>query len=267
MSRRTFLPMKIATWNVNSIKVRLPQVLSWLEQNPVDALCLQELKLAQDKFPLAAFSDIGYTAVWAGQPTYNGVAIISRQAASDVQRNLPGFEDHQQRIVAATLPASGGDIRLINAYCPNGQAVGSEKYAYKLAWFEALREWVASELARHPRLALVGDFNVAPADEDVHDPAKWEGCVHVSEPEREALRKLVDLGLADSFRLFPQEPASFSWWDYRMFAFRRNAGLRIDHILLSPPLKDACTACVIDKTPRRNEQPSDHAPVIAHITL
>jgi exodeoxyribonuclease-3 len=255
--------MKIATWNVNSLKVRLPQVLDWLGENPVDALCLQELKLADEFFPLDAFTEIGYQAVWAGQKTYNGVAIIAKAQCGDVQRNIPAFDDHQRRIIAATLQCDDGPVRIISAYCPNGQAVGSDKYAYKLEWFAALREWLAGEMERHPRLAILGDYNVAPADADVYDPAKWEGDVLVSEPERQAFNALLDLGLTDAFRLFPQEEKSYSWWDYRRFAFRRNAGLRIDHILLSEALAPLCSGCAIDKGPRANEQPSDHAPVIA----
>lgn len=255
--------MKIATWNVNSLKVRLPQVLDWLRDNPVDALCLQELKLDDDKFPLQAFVDAGYQAQWAGQKTYNGVAIVARQDCLDIQRNIPAFDDHQRRIIAATLKCPAGDVRIVSAYCPNGQAVGSEKYAYKLSWYAALRDWLSDELARFPRLAVLGDYNVAPEDRDVHDPAKWEGEVLVSQPERDAFQRLLDLGLSDAFRQFPQEEKSFSWWDYRRFAFRRNAGLRIDHVLLSPALQPLCSACVIDKAPRANEQPSDHAPVVA----
>jgi exodeoxyribonuclease-3 len=258
--------MKLATWNVNSLKVRLPQVLDWLERHPVDALCLQELKLPDDKFPLDALAAAGYQACWAGQKTYNGVAILSRVAARDVQRNLPGFDDPQQRIIAATLPGPTGDIRVISAYCPNGQAVDSDKYQYKLKWFSALREWLSGELQRYPYLAILGDYNVAPADEDVHDPAKWVGEVLVSEPERAAFRSLLDLGLTDAFREFSQEEKSFSWWDYRRLAFRRNAGLRIDHVLLSDALRAHCIACIIDKEPRKNEQPSDHAPVVATLS-
>jgi exodeoxyribonuclease-3 len=257
--------VNLATWNINSLKVRLPQVLDWLSSNPVDALCLQELKLADDKFPLDAFQEIGYCAQWAGQKTYNGVAIVSRAPMDDVQRNLPNFADHQQRIIAATMPSPLGHIRVISAYCPNGQAVGSEKYEYKLAWYKALHDWLATELLRFPRLVILGDYNVAPADEDVHDPAKWEGDVLVSGPEREAFNSLLGLGLHDVFRRFPQEPKSFSWWDYRRFAFRRNAGLRIDHVLVSQALLPYCVECVIDKAPRANEQPSDHTPVIARL--
>jgi len=255
--------MKLATWNVNSIKVRLPQVLDWLAANPVDALCLQELKLADEHFPHEAFAEIGYRASCNGQRTYNGVAIISRVPCGQVQRNLPEFGDPQQRIIAATLPSPIGDIRVISAYCPNGQSVDSDKYAYKLEWFKALRLWLADELRRYPRLAILGDYNVAPKDEDVHDPAKWEGQVLVSAPERAAFQALLDLGLTDVFRDFEQEADSFSWWDYRRFAFRRNAGLRIDHVVLSDALRPHCTACIIDTAPRGNEQPSDHAPVMA----
>jgi len=255
--------MKLATWNVNSLRVRLPQVLAWLKDNPVDALCLQELKLADEHFPLEAFTEIGYHAVWAGQKTYNGVAIISSQAGDDTHRNLPTLEDPQQRVIATTLPSAAGPLRVISAYCPNGQSVGSDKYEYKLKWFQHLRDFLAAELKTYPRLAVLGDYNVAPADEDVHDPAKWEGEVLVSEPERLAFQSLIDLGLSDAFRLFPQPEKSFSWWDYRRFAFRRNAGLRIDHVLLSEALRPHCSACIIDTEPRRWEQPSDHAPVVA----
>lgn len=255
--------MKLATWNINSLKVRLPQVLAWLRDNPVDMLCLQELKLAHDKFPLEAFTDVGYEACWAGQKTYNGVAVVSRVAGTQVRRNLPDFDDDQQRIVAATFPSAVGDIRVISAYCPNGQAVGSDKYEYKLKWFLALREWLRSELEQYPRLVILGDYNVAPHDDDVYDPIKWEGNILVSLPEREAFSALLDLGLTDAFRQFEQPEKSFSWWDYRQLSFRRNAGARIDHVLLSKELVAYCTACIIDKEPRRNEQPSDHAPVVA----
>ncbi|KDB65206.1 exodeoxyribonuclease III, partial [Bordetella bronchiseptica B18-5 (C3)] len=246
--------MKLATWNVNSLNVRLPQVLDWLAANPVDALCIQELKLTDDKFPLDAFTEAGYHAAWAGQKTYNGVAIISREPGFALVRNNPRYEDPQQRILAVTLPSPAGDVRVICAYCPNGQSVDSDKYVYKLAWFDGLRDWLEEEMRTYPRLAILGDYNVAPADADVHNPEKWEGQVLVSEPERAAFRALLDLGLTDSFRLFEQPEKSFSWWDYRQFAFRRNAGLRIDHVLLSDALKPHCVACVIDKAPRANEQ-------------
>lgn len=259
--------MNLATWNVNSLNVRLPQVLDWLAANPVDALCIQELKLTDDKFPLDAFTEAGYHAAWAGQKTYNGVAIISREPGFALVRNNPRYEDPQQRILAVTLPSPAGDVRVICAYCPNGQSVDSDKYVYKLAWFDGLRDWLEEEMRTYPRLAILGDYNVAPADADVHNPEKWEGQVLVSEPERAAFRALLDLGLTDSFRLFEQPEKSFSWWDYRQFAFRRNAGLRIDHVLLSDALKPHCVACVIDKAPRANEQPSDHAPVIATLAF
>lgn len=259
--------MKLATWNVNSLKVRLPQVLAWLTDNPVDALCLQELKLPHDKFPLAELQQLGYTACWAGQKTYNGVAIISKAEPVDVQVNMPGFPDDHQRLIAATLPSPSGDVRVVSVYCPNGQSVGSDKYEYKLRWFQALQEWLRVEMARYPRLAVLGDYNVAPADEDVHDPAKWEGEVLVSPPEREAFQALLNLGFSDAFRLFPQAEKSFSWWDYRRMAFRRNAGVRIDHVLLTESLRATCTECIIDRAPRGNEQPSDHTPVVATLNL
>jgi exodeoxyribonuclease-3 len=251
--------MKLATWNVNSLKVRLPQVLQWLADNPVDVLCLQETKITDDKFPVGEIEAIGYRAAYAGQKTYNGVAILSRHAMADVVKNNPLFPDEQQRIIAATIEG----IRVVCAYVPNGQSVGSDKYAYKLKWLHALRDWLASELGRQPNLALLGDYNIAPADRDVHDPAAWAGSVLVSDAERAAFRELCSLDLIDAFRLFEQADKLFSWWDYRQMAFRRNMGLRIDHILLSPPLAARCTACVIDKTPRKWEQPSDHTPVIA----
>lgn len=257
--------MKIATWNVNSLRVRLPQVLDWLAQNPIDVLCLQELKLTQDKFPIDELREAGWEAQWAGQPTYNGVALIAKQEGSDLQRNLPTYEDPQQRAIAATYDTAAGPVRIINLYCPNGQSIGSDKYAYKLEWFQALTVWLKAELARYPKLVVVGDYNIAPADEDVHDPARWEGEVHVSEPERAAFQALLELGLHDAFRLFPQEEKSYSWWDYRRMAFRRNAGLRIDHLLVSDALKPATVACTIDKQPRGNEQPSDHTPVIVEL--
>lgn len=257
--------MKIATWNVNSIKVRLTHVLDWLNTHQVDALCLQELKVDQDKFPERAFLDIGYHAVWSGQKTYNGVAILSRQIGSQVVRNIPGFEDHQQRLISATYDYQGQPIRLISAYCPNGQSIDSDKYQYKLNWYAALTDWLKQEMAIYPQLAILGDYNIAPQDEDVHDPKKWAGQVLVSDRERAALKSIMDLGLHDAFRLFEQAPKSFSWWDYRLNGFKRNAGLRIDHVLLSQALVPSCKSCVIDTAPRGLEQPSDHAPVVAHL--
>ena len=251
--------MKLVTWNVNSLKVRLPQVLQWLEANPVDVLCLQETKLTDDKFPQAEIEAEGYQVVFNGQKTYNGVAILSRHAIENAQKNNPLFEDAQQRIIAATIQ----DIRIVCAYVPNGQALDSDKYPYKLSWLASLQEWIKQEMALHPALALLGDYNIAPEDRDVYDPAAWEGQNLVSPPERAALQTLLDLGLKDSFRLFEQADKSFSWWDYRQLGFRLNKGVRIDHILLSEQLASRCTSCVIDKTPRKWEQPSDHAPVIA----
>ena len=252
--------MKLATWNVNSLKVRLPQLLDWLGEAKPDVICLQETKLEDTKFPRADIEAAGYHAAFSGQKTYNGVAILSRETMREVST---GFPQEHKRMVAATV----GGVRVVCVYCPNGQAVGSEKYAYKLQWYAELRDWLQGELARHPDLAVLGDFNVAPEDRDVHDPKAWEGQVHVSEPERAAFRALLELGLADAFRLFPQPEKSFSWWDYRMVAFRRNAGLRIDEILLSPALARRCTACIIDKAPRKLERPSDHTPVVAEIDL
>lgn len=253
--------MKIATWNVNSLKVRLPQVLQWLTDNPVDVLCLQETKLTDDKFPLDDFEKAGYQVVFSGQKTYNGVAIVSKYPISEVVKNNPRFADEQQRIIAATIEG----VRIVCAYIPNGQAVGSDKYQYKLNWLNALHDWLADELKTHESLALLGDYNIAPEDRDVHDPVAWKDQVLVSEPEREQFRRLLELGFKDSFRMFEQADKLYSWWDYRMMAFRRNMGLRIDHILLSPPLAARCTGCVIDKVPRKWEQPSDHTPVIATI--
>lgn len=256
-----YIMLKIATWNVNSLKVRLPQVLEWLKSNPVDVLCLQETKLTDDKFPEAEINAAGYHCVFTGQKTYNGVAILSRYPIHDVVKNNPLFEDEQQRIIAATIMG----MRIVCAYIPNGQSVDSDKFQYKLAWLKALRDWLAVECVCHPNLALLGDYNIAPEDADVHDPALWEGQVLCTDDERAAFDRFVNLGLSDAFRLFEQEPKSFSWWDYRQLGFRLNKGMRIDHILLSAPLAKRCTACVIDKTPRKWEQPSDHTPVIASL--
>ncbi|MDQ9170332.1 exodeoxyribonuclease III [Oxalobacteraceae bacterium R-40] len=251
--------MKLATWNVNSLKVRLPHVLQWLAENPVDVLCLQETKTIDSKFPVVEIEAAGYQVAFSGQPTYNGVAILSRHAIENVVKNNPLFPDEQQRIISATIEG----IRIVCAYVPNGQAVGSEKYLYKMEWLKALRQWLETELSLHPNLALLGDYNIAPDDRDVHDPVAWQGQVLVSEAERDAFKALCGLNLVDAFRLFEQPEKLYSWWDYRQMAFRRNMGLRIDHILLSPPLAARCTACEIDKLPRKWEQPSDHTPVIA----
>jgi len=255
--------MKIATWNVNSLKVRLPQVLEWLKANPVDVLCLQETKTTDDKFPLAEIEAAGYQAIFAGQKTYNGVAILSKHPITDVVKNNPRFADEQQRIIGATIDG----VRVVCAYVPNGQEIGSDKFAYKLQWLEALKDWITEEEKQHEALALVGDLNIAPEDRDVHDPAAWDGSVLVSEPEREAFRHLQDIGLKDAFRLFEQPAKTYSWWDYRQLGFQKNKGLRIDHILLSEKLAQRCTACTIDRTPRKWQQPSDHAPVIAELNV
>lgn len=249
--------MKIATWNVNSLNVRLPHLLDWLTTAKPDVVGLQELKCEDAKFPLEAIHEAGYQAVFAGQKTYNGVALLSREPAADVQRGIPGYEDPQQRIIAATF----GDVRVVNGYFPNGQAPGSEKFAYKLDWLSHLTAWLRDEINAHPALCLIGDYNIAPTDADAHPD--WKEAIHVSPPERAAFAALESLGLTDVFRQFEQAEKSFSWWDYRMNAFRRNFGLRIDHILASGILADRCTECVIDKSPRMLERPSDHTPVIA----
>lgn len=255
--------MKLATWNVNSLRVRLPHVLDWLAEQRPDVLCLQETKLEDHGFPFNELHEAGYQAAHSGQKTYNGVALLARSEMDDVRRGIPGFADEQKRVIAATY----NEVRVVCAYFPNGQEVGCDKYHYKLQWLAALTAWLETELRAYPRLALLGDYNIAPEDRDVHDPLLWAGRVLCSEPERAAFGKLAALGLADAFRLFPQAEKSFSWWDYRMMGFRRNHGLRIDHILLSAPLAKACTACEIDKAPRKLERPSDHAPVWAQLAL
>ena len=251
--------MKIATWNVNSIRVRMPQVLEWLDTAQVDILGLQEIKLPSEDFPAEAFQELGYQVLVSGQKTYNGVALLGKAPATDVVTALPGLEDPQRRVLGPTL----NGIRVINLYVPNGQAPDSEKFVYKMNWLKALQSWMALEIRTHKKLIVMGDFNIAPEDRDVHDPAAWEGSVHVSPPERQALKKLLDLGLRDSFRLFEQPESSFSWWDYRRGAFRRNAGLRIDLILASQAMAESCLACRTDVEPRSWERPSDHAPVVA----
>ncbi|MCW5663076.1 MAG: exodeoxyribonuclease III [Piscinibacter sp.] len=253
--------MKLATWNVNSLAVRLPQLLDWLAANPVDAIALQETKLTDDKFPTAELLAAGYQAQCFGQKTYNGVALLARGPIEAVVRNIPGFADDQARVIAGSV----GDLRVVGCYFPNGQAPGSDKFAYKMRWLEALRDWVRAELVQHPRLVLLGDYNIAPEDRDVHDPVAWAGQIHCTPEEREHFRQLVALGLHDAFRLFEQPPKSWSWWDYRNLAFRRNQGLRIDHILVSEALKPRVSACTIDKLPRKNERPSDHAPVVVEL--
>jgi exodeoxyribonuclease-3 len=255
--------MRIASWNVNSLKVRLPQVLDWMAHHRPDVLGLQETKLTDAKFPVTAIEEAGYHVAHSGQPTYNGVALIARQPPVDVVTGIPGFQDDQKRVIAGTI----GDVRVINLYVVNGKEVGSEKFEYKLRWFEAVHSWIADELSRHDRLVVIGDFNIAPDDRDVHDPEAWHEKILCSTPEREALTRLLDLGLHDSFRLFEQPDRVFSWWDYRAAAFRRGMGLRIDLILCSDALRDGCRTSYIDKEPRRNERPSDHAPAVAEFQV
>ncbi len=253
--------MKLATWNINSLTVRLPQVLEWLASHPVDVLGLQEIKMSDDKFPTAEIAGAGYQAQCFGQKTYNGVALLSKSVATDVVRNIPGFADDMARVISATVDG----VRVIGAYFPNGQAPGSDKFEYKMHWLRALREWVRTELARHPKLVLMGDYNITFDDADVWDPVGLKDTIHCTEEERYHLRALVALGLTDAYRLFEQAPKSYSWWDYRDFAFRRNRGLRIDHILVSAALVPLVRACTIDKLPRKNERPSDHAPVVLEL--
>jgi len=251
--------MKIATWNVNSLRVRLPQVLDWLERESPDVLALQETKTEDGKFPLAELEAVGYRAIFSGQKTYNGVAVLSRAPSEDVVTDLPGLNDHQRRILALTVDG----WRIVDLYVPNGSEVGSDKYAYKLDWLARVHDWLRSELTRYPRLVVLGDFNIAPEDRDVHDPDVWREKILCSTPERQAFQNWLSLGLEDAFRRFEQPDRSFSWWDYRMNGFRRNLGLRIDHILVSQALAQRCRACRIDVEPRRLERPSDHAPVVA----
>ena len=249
--------MKLATWNVNSLAVRLPQLLEWLAAHHPDVVVLQETKLTDDKFPAAEIEAAGYRAQWFGQKTYNGVALLSKTGASDVVRNIPGYDDPLARVITGTVEG----VRIVGAYFPNGQAPGTDKFEYKMQWLRALRDWLREELAAYPKLVLMGDFNIAPEDRDVYDPVAWAGQIHCTPEEREHFRQLVALGLADAFRLFEQPPKSWSWWDYRNLAFRRNQGLRIDIVLVSEALKTQVRECAIDKAPRKNERPSDHAPV------
>jgi exodeoxyribonuclease-3 len=255
--------VKIATWNVNSLNVRLAHVLKWLSANTPDVLVLQEIKQVTDVFPVDEFSDAGYRSIASGQKTYNGVAVISREQPGDPVSDFPGFEDPQRRMLAVTVD----DVRIVNLYVPNGQAVGAEKYEYKLGWLAALRKFIEGEIELHDKIVILGDFNIAPADEDVHDPEKWGDAILCSPPERAALQALLSLGLTDVFRKFEQPEKSFSWWDYRAAGFRRNAGLRIDLILGSDAMTRICTASYVDKEPRRWERPSDHAPVVAEFDL
>ena len=255
--------MILAAWNVNSLNVRLPRLLDWLGANRPDAVCLQETKLEDARFPMSELEAAGYGAHFTGQKTYNGVAIVVRNGlpVTDVSTGIPDYDDAQKRVIAATVAG----IRIVCVYVPNGQSVGSDKYAYKLGWYAALAQMLRAEILRHPSLAVAGDFNVAPDDRDVHDPAAWAGQVLCSEPERAAFRALLDVGLKDSFRLFDQPEKTFSWWDYRQLAFPKNHGMRIDHILLSEALAVRCTASRIDRNARKGEKPSDHAPVVVEL--
>ena len=259
--------LKLASWNVNSLKVRLPHLVDWLDRKAPDVVCLQETKIEDEKFPVLEIEAAGYRCAWSGQKTYNGVAILSRGPLADIATGIPGFADEQKRVIAASIGQGADAIRVVCVYVPNGQAIGSEKYEYKLNWLAACRTWLEQELITYPRLAVLGDYNVAPADEDVHDPKAWEGQVLFSVPEREAFKKLLALGLKDAFRLFTRNEKSFTWWDYRMNAFKRNLGLRIDHVLLSCELALLCRACSIDVAPRQLERPSDHVPVLAELRL
>lgn len=249
--------IKLASWNVNSLKIRLDQVLAWMDDSQTDILTLQETKLVDDNFPQEIFLERGYHISFSGQKTYNGVAVISRLPQTNILMDVPNFTDPQRRVLAVEVAG----IRVINLYVPNGSSVGSEKYEYKLRWLEHITFFIQQELLQYPKLAVLGDFNIAPEDQDVHDPLEWEGCVLVSPLERQAFTMLLSLGLEDSFRSFPQNEQSYSWWDYRAGSFRRNRGLRIDHILLSSALSSSCLSSEIDVEPRRAERPSDHAPV------
>ena len=255
--------MKIATWNVNSLKVRLPHVIEWLGAHRPDVLVLQEIKQVTEAFPAEALREAGYEGLASGQKTYNGVAVISKNPATDPVTDFPGFEDPQRRILATTV----NGVRVVNLYVPNGSEVGSEKYEYKLGWLAALKRFLQEQLAEHEKLVVLGDFNIAPADEDVYDAEKWGDAILCSPKERAALVELLDLGFTDVFRRFDQPEKSFSWWDYRAAGFRRNAGLRIDLILTSTAMTDRCLKSYIDKEPRGWERPSDHAPVVAEFDL
>jgi len=255
--------MKLASWNVNSLNVRLPHLVDWLDTARPDIVGLQETKLPDERFPVEALADAGYQAVYSGQKTYNGVAVLAREPLTDPVTDIPGFDDPQRRVLAA----AAGNVRFINLYVPNGQAVGSEKYDYKLEWLSRLRTWVGAELAEHDNVVVVGDFNVAPEDRDVHDPEEWREQILCSTPEREAVEALTAAGLTDTFRLFEHAEQTFSWWDYRMNNFKRNRGLRIDLILASPAMAGRCTASYVDVEPRGWERPSDHAPVVAEFDV
>lgn len=251
--------MKIASWNVNSLRVRLPQVLEWLEDNPVDVLALQETKMVDEDFPVEEIQQAGYEVEYSGQKTYNGVATLTKQVASDVVKDIKGLDDPQRRILALTVD----DVRVLNLYVVNGKEVGSDKYQYKLDWLKKVTAFIKKDIQKYPNYVVLGDFNIAPEDADIHDPAAWKDRILCSDKERAALQAMTDMGLVDTFRLFDQEENTFSWWDYRAAGFRRNQGLRIDLILASTALEASCGFSVVDKAPRSNERPSDHAPVMA----
>lgn len=251
--------MKIASWNVNSLNVRLPHVLAWCSVNKPDVLALQETKLVDEKFPHEALAEAGYHTVYSGQPTYNGVAILSREELSDPVTDVPDLDDPQRRILAATV----GDVRVIDLYVVNGSEVGSEKFEYKLHWLEKVTAWIETEMAKFENVIVLGDFNIAPDDRDVHDPEGWHEKILCSTQERDALARILDLGLTDTFRQFEQPERVWSWWDYRMNAFRRKMGLRIDLVLASEAMAERCKASYVDIEPRQQERPSDHAPAVA----
>jgi exodeoxyribonuclease-3 len=253
--------VRLASWNVNSLRVRLPHLLDWLKEAQPDVACLQETKTEDVNFPAAELRDAGYHAAYCGQRSYNGVAILSKSEIQDVAHGIPHFADDPKRCIAGTV----NGVRVVCLYAPNGEAPGTDKYAYKMRWYEALARWMQDELPARPQLALLGDMNVAPEDRDVHNPKRWEGKIHFSEPERAAFRAVIDAGLKDAFRLFEQPEKQFTWWDYRLKAFERGWGLRIDHVLVSHSLAPRCAACRIDVEPRKRERPSDHAPVIVDI--
>jgi exodeoxyribonuclease-3 len=255
--------MKLATWNVNSLKVRLPQVLNFLTVHKPDVLCLQETKIEDANFPVMDITAAGYQAIFSGQRTYNGVAILSLQAPEEITMGIADFDDPQKRVISALI----NGVRVVCVYVPNGENVASAKYGYKLDWLGRVKACLKLELEKYPRLAILGDYNIAPEDRDVHDPKVWEGKVLFSEPERAAFRELVVLGFCDGFRLFDQAEKSYSWWDYRTNGFKRGLGLRIDHILLSPELAKSCKSCSIDQVRRAHERPSDHAPVLIEIDI
>jgi exodeoxyribonuclease-3 len=259
--------LKIASWNVNSLNVRLPHVLAWTAEAQPDILALQETKLTDDRFPVDELVEAGYHSAYSGQPTYNGVAILSKEPGRDMVTDIPGLEDPQRRILALTVPTALGDVRVVDLYVVNGSEVGSEKFEYKLDWLRKVTAWLQQEAQQHERLVVLGDFNIAPDDRDVHDPEAWRDKILCSQPERAALGEIYSLGLVDTFRLFDQEERVFSWWDYRMNAFRRKLGLRIDLLLASKAMVDRCKASYVDIEPRRQERPSDHAPVVAEFSV